>query len=134
MHIIGRIDIEKYQGVTEKRIITDQVVLTDNRIQHIIERRGQEFYDEYKDRFADIVENPDYVFNDKNKNTAIAAKTFSYNSKTVNVVIKIVVEGDNPEYKNSIITAIIENDKRFAQRLRNNNPIYRCGHLANIMV
>ena len=32
---------------------------------------------------------------------------------------------DNPEYKNSIITAIGESEKRFAQRLRNNTALYK---------
>lgn len=32
---------------------------------------------------------------------------------------------DNPEYKNSIITAIGEGEKRFAQRLRNSTILYK---------
>jgi hypothetical protein len=41
------------------------------------------------------------------------------------LVLRLAVEGDNFDYKNSIITAIKENEKRFAQRLRNNTPIYK---------
>ena len=41
------------------------------------------------------------------------------NEKYINLVLRIVIETDNPEYKNSIITAIGESEKRFAQRLRN---------------
>lgn len=33
--------------------------------------------------------------------------------------------GDDPKRQNSIITAILENNKRFAQRLRNNQPLYK---------
>ena len=122
---IGKIDIEKYQIITDKKIITDDVVLTDNRIEHIIERRGQEFYDEYRPFFGDILSDPDFIFKDSRENTALVSKRFFNNGTTVNIVLKLVVEGDNPNYKNSIITAIKESNKRFEQRLRNNTPLYK---------
>ena len=125
VHTIGKIDIEKYKLVTDKKIITDEVIITDNRINHIIERRGQEFYNEYNKYFSDIITNPDYIFKDNKVNTAIVSKTFVHNNTSVNLVLRLVVEGENKNYKNSIITAIKENKKRFKQRLRNNKPIYR---------
>ena len=125
MKTIGKIDVEKYGKVTSKKIITDQVVLTENRVQHIIERRGQGFYDEYSQYFCQIISDPDYIFKDERENTAIAAKTCVHNGAKINIVIRLAVEGENPIYKNSIITAIRENNKRFAQRLRNNIPVYK---------
>lgn len=124
-HFVGEIDIEKYQAVTEKRIITNQVILTENRKQHIIERRGQAFYDEYYQYFSHIISDPDYIFRDEHENTALVAKTFEKNGENINLVLRLAVEGDNVSYKNSIITAIRENEKRFAQRLRNNDPLYK---------
>lgn len=124
MKYVGKIIIEKFQPVTDLKIISDDVILTPNRIEHIIERRGQAFYDEFNSYFADIVRDPDYIFKDKNDNTAIASKSVLHNGVNVNIVLRLAVAGDNPDYKNSIITAIKENDKRFAQRLRNNTPIY----------
>ena len=125
MHYLGTIDIEKYIKITDKKIITDQVVITDNRIQHIIERRGMEFYDKYAAKFAEIIKDPDYIFKDKLADSAIVCKTFAVdNDNSVNIVIRLSVEGDDPEHKNSIITAMIENSKRFAQRLRNNKAVY----------
>ena len=59
MHYIGRINRDFYQGITENKIITDDVIITDNRIQHIIEWRGKEFYEQYNKYFSDIIENPD---------------------------------------------------------------------------
>ena len=50
---------------------------------------------------------------------------FIEDDKYVNIVLRIVVSEDNPEYKNSIITAIGESTKRFQQRLRNNKPLYK---------
>ncbi len=122
---IGKIDIDKYQPVTSAKIITDQVILTNNQKDHIIQRRGKEFYDEYSPLFADIIADPDYIFKDKNPNTALVSKTVSDNGTAVNIILRITVEGEDPSYKNSIITAVKESQKRFAQRLRNNKPIYR---------
>ena len=124
---IGKIDIEKYEAVATKPIITDEVILTDNQAVHIIKQRGQEFYDKYNSRFGEVVTNPDYVMKDKDEtrvNTAIAAKAFYEDGKVVNVVVSLAVEGDNPTHKNSIITAIGQSEKRFKQTLRNNPPIY----------
>lgn len=125
MQYVGKIDKGIYQTVVNGEMITDEVIITDNRVQHIIERRGQAFYDEYKEYFNDIVTDPDYIFKDKADNTVVVSKTFIHKGTAVNLVLRLVVEGENPEYKNSIITAIKENDKRFRQRLRNKTPVYK---------
>ena len=52
-------------------------------------------------------------------------KEFLDDDKYVNLALRIVVSTDNPEYKNSIITAVGESSKRFKQRLRNNIPLYK---------
>ena len=57
--------------------------------------------------------------------TALVCKRIVENEKYINLVLRIVIETDNPEYKNSIITAIGESEKRFAQRLRNNTVLYK---------
>ena len=125
VHKIGKIDIDKFKSVTNKKILTDEVVLTDNRIEHIIKRRGQAFYDEYSKYFSNIISAPDYISKDSKDDTAIISKTFMHKGVSVNLVLRLAVEGDNPSYKNSIITAIKESDKRFAQRLRNNIPVFK---------
>ncbi|HIT85918.1 MAG TPA: hypothetical protein IAA60_08480 [Candidatus Ornithomonoglobus intestinigallinarum] len=125
MKIIGRINIEIYKCATNKKIITDDVVLTENRIHHIIERRGLEFYNKYKPEFKNIIENPDYIFKDIKADTVLASKSVDSDGKNVNIVLRLAVEGDDPCYKNSIITAIKENEKRFLQRLRNGVILYK---------
>ena len=125
VHKVGKIDVEKFETIANGRILTDEVIITDNRIEHIIERRGQQFYDDFNGYFSEIIEDPDYIFKDDMDNTAIVSKSYSHKGKTVNLVLRLVVEGENPSYKNSILTAIGENEKRFAQRLRNNAPVYK---------
>jgi hypothetical protein len=123
VYYIGKIDREIYKCISED-IVTDDVIITDERIEHIIQRRGKEFYLKYGSRFANIVEEPDYIFADK-KNTALVCKCFKENDKYINIALRLVTSNDNPEYKNSIITAVMESDKRFQQRLRNNIPVYK---------
>lgn len=123
MHTVGTLDKEKYKLVSPN-IINDEVIITNNRIEHIKERRGEEFFEKYSTYFGDIISDPDYIFSDSNENTAIACKTIFENGESINIVVRLVVEGEDPTYKNSIITAIKENKKRFSQRLRNNTPVY----------
>jgi uncharacterized protein YigE (DUF2233 family) len=123
VHIIGKINRNIYKCITDD-IRTEDVIITDERIAHIIERRGQKFYDTYCNRFADIIRDPDYIFLDK-INTALVCKQIYQDDKFVNLALRIAVSTDNPEYKNSIITAVGENEKRFRQRLRNKEPLYK---------
>ena len=94
----------------------EEVIITDKRVEHIQERRGKEFYIRYSSSFCEILQEPDYIFKDKREHTALVCKRVVEDGKYVNVVLRIAIEADNPEYKNSIITAIGESEKRFAQR------------------
>ena len=123
VHLIGKIDREIYKCITND-IVTDEVIITDERIQHIIDRRGKEFYEKYGDKFISILQEPDFIFKDK-ENTALVCKEFEIDNKYVNLALRLVVLTDNPGYKNSIITAVGESAERFGQRLRNNDPLYK---------
>ena len=123
MYLVGKIDTYIYKCITND-IVTDEVIITDERIDHIVQRRGREFYDRYGKYFKEIIEAPDYIFADK-ENTVLVCKEFFDDDKYVNLALRIVVSTDNPEYKNSIITAVGESSKRFKQRLRNNIPLYK---------
>ncbi len=124
VHTVGKIDRKIYRCITND-IRTDEVIITDERIEHIRERRGEEFYNKYRDLFGEILRQPDYIFKEKREHTALVCKRIVEDEKYVNLVLRIAIEEDNPEYKNSIITAIGESEKRFAQRLRNNTALYK---------
>ena len=123
IYAIGKVNKEIYsQAINE--LITDEVIITEERIMHIIQRRGQEFYDKYGSFFGEIIADPDYIFKDK-ENTVLVCKSFLEDNKYINIVLRLVVSKDDINYKNSIITAVGENSKRFQQRLRNNEPLYK---------
>lgn len=122
---IAEIDKTKYSVITPN-IRSNTVVLTDNQEAHIIKQRGQDFFDTYNPYFKEIAEDPDYIFADPNHpNTAIACKTLIVDGANVHLVIRLAVEGDDTDLENSIITALYENPKRYAQRLRNKIPLYK---------
>ena len=123
---IGKINRNLFTVISDK-IITDEVIITDERIKHIIDRRGQAFFDKYCSYFSEIISKPDYIFKDERKHTALVCKSVIDKGATINLVIWLAVEGDNYEFKNSIITAIKENNRRFNQRIRNGDLIYKRG-------
>ena len=61
VHTVGKIDKEIFKCITEE-IKTDEVIITDERIEHIRERRGDEFYARYSGLFYEILRTPDYIF------------------------------------------------------------------------
>lgn len=123
MHFVGKLSKEIFRCISED-IRTDEVIITENQVNHIIERRGEEFYAKYFSMFKTIIEEPDYIFRD-NENTALVCKRIEEDGKVINLVVRLVLPMDDPEYKNSIITAIGENESRFQRRLRNHIPLYK---------
>ena len=61
MEEIARIDLVKYRCISAD-IRSSVVVLTNNQQQHIIQRRGTAFWERYRGRFREIIEEPDYIF------------------------------------------------------------------------
>lgn len=124
VHTVGKLENKIYKD-RFKDLITDEVIITDNQIEHIKERRGKEFYNKYKNEFLNIINNPDYIFEDNIRpNTLIVCKQFKEDDKYINVVLRLAINVQKG-YKNSIITSICENQRRFEQRIRNNLYIYK---------
>lgn len=123
---VGHIDIEKYKRIADN-ITTDEVIITEERVQHIEEHREVGFLEKYEQYFPLVLSDPDYIFPDDRVNTAIVCKVIGEGEGSVNLILRLVVAGDDPAYKNSILTAIRENERRFTQRLRNHTPVYKKG-------
>ena len=125
MEIVACIDIEKYSTAVSG-IRSATVILTENQKEHIIKRRGREFFDYCRPLMGEILEDPDYILRDRaHENTVICCKTFLMDGKFINLVVRLAAAGDTEGLESSIITAIVENDRRYRQRLRNNIPLYK---------
>ena len=60
MHVIGKIDREIYRCISGN-IVTDEVIITDVQIKHIKERHPND-YEQFSKYFAEIIAEPDYIF------------------------------------------------------------------------
>ena len=124
LQYICKLDKEKFKEISQS-IITEDVVLIEKQRQHIKERHP-EIYDMVKDRFNEIIENPDFIMKDNSReNTALIVKSLTEDKKNVNVVLRLAVEGDDKNNKNSIITCIPIGKNRIKSYKNNGKIIYK---------
>ena len=108
------------------KLNTDQVILRDERIEHIKEGHP-EVVEIIKKHAKDIIESPDYILKDAiREETILCVKKLEENSN-INVVIKLALEDskDKKRNKNSIITSFLMNDKRLKRELKKKECIYK---------
>ena len=123
------VEIVQYIGKIERSVIenefgqlhTSDVVLTDERKQHIQQRHPEDymFFEKYA---ADAVNSPDYILKDsKNKNTILMIKHIA--ETNINFVIRLAVAAENPEFKNSVMTFYRIRDKNVKKLIKKNKCI-----------
>lgn len=120
---IGKINIQKYR-VVSKDIRTDEVVITNERIQHIKDRHPNDF-ERYSGYIAEIVKNPDYILEANKPKTAFLLKEFTDADERFQLILRLAVEEDNPGYKNSVITFLKVEEKRYKRYLRTKKILYK---------
>ena len=130
MQYIGKINLNLFQKISTK-ILTDEVILTDKQREHI-EERHPGLLEKYEKYLKEIIEQPDYILIDNmRKNTALLLKTINETNKngknvgSVNLVLRLAVEGDDISNKNSIITFIPIGMNRLKSYKNNGKIIYK---------
>lgn len=123
MQYIGRLDIKKL-GIYGEKIITDEVILTEERLnQHILISHKSD-YQQFKNYIKNIIENPDYIIEDnKHANTMIYLQEIKEIDKKSRVVIKLALGNDTEHCKNSIITLMKLNNRTWNQTINNRGKI-----------
>lgn len=119
---IGKIDPQKYRVVSEA-IRTDEVVITDERIQHIKDHHPNDF-ERYSQYISKMLESPQYILEDSVPNTAVILQHFVENDEHFRLILKLAVVGDAPAKKNSVITFLKISEKKFKKYLRNKKILY----------
>ena len=121
---IGKIDIKKI-GKYKKKIITTELILTQERLNHHIYKYHEKEYIETKSYIKYIIDNPDYILEDnKNIDTLIYLKHIEEINKKARVVIKLATNKNDKIYnKNSIITIMRQRDKSWEQTIKNRGTI-----------
>ena len=123
MQIVGKINVNQLGEYAEK-LITDEVILTEERLyQHILIYHKRE-YEELKAHIKEIIEKPDYIIKDNRHNdTMIYLKEIKEKNKKGRVVIKLALGIDKEHNKNSIITMVKLNERTWKQTVRNRGKI-----------
>lgn len=124
MQYIGKIDRNKL-GKYRDNVITDDVVLTNERIKHIQEHHPGD-YEKYGIYIPKIIDNPDYIIDDKkNLDTVLYIKTIKENDKNIQIVVRLNTNEKDKDKKNSILTLWKIKDKTYRQLIRNKEILWK---------
>lgn len=124
MQYIGKLDVEKL-GKYKEKVVTDDVILTEERIKHIQEHHPGD-YEKYGIYIPEIVNNPDYIIDDnKNLDTVLYMKTIKENEKNIQIVVRLNTNEKEKDKQNSILTFWKIKDKTYKQLLRNKEILWK---------
>ena len=123
VYSIGKIDINIYKCVTDD-IQTDEVIITDERIEHIKERHPND-YERYYQYIEQAVIQPDYIIESHKINTALILKEFNDDDLQFKMVLRLLTSKDSNKFKNSIITFMKIDEKEWKRLIRNKKILYK---------
>lgn len=124
MYYITKIDIEKYRCIAED-ITTDEVIITEERIQHIEDHHPGAF-EKIATYLQIALDDPDYILEDgKNTNTGLILKTIEDCEIRFQILLRVHTSSDQNEFKNSIISAWNISEQRWKNYVRNKKVLYR---------
>lgn len=122
MHYIGKIDINKL-GKYKDKVITDNVILTDERKLHIYQNHTKD-YETIIKNIDRVVLNPIEILEDrKNKDTLFFIGNLKENN--LNVIVKLNTTNNKDHPQNSVMTAWIIRDSNLKKLREMNETIYK---------
>lgn len=99
---VGKINMKIFKNISYN-LITDEVILTNERYLHIIEGHKEDFMI-YSNMLSQIIIEPNYILEDyKNQYTVMVIKKVE-NNNNINVIIRLAIGEDLIHNKNSIMT------------------------------
>ena len=123
METAGYIDIEIFRCITDD-ITTNEVIITEERIQHIMERHPGD-YERYVRYIAEILCNPEYILEASRPNTGIVLKEIEDNGEKFKLILRVKVESDPAEYRNSILSFWHIGDTTWNKNVKNKKILYK---------
>ena len=123
IHSVGKIDVNIYKCVTED-IKTDEVIITDERIQHIKDRHPND-YEKYFSYIPEIIHNPDYLIEANKADTAVVLKEIEFEKEKFKIILKISTKSDPENYKNSIISFWKVGETTWKKTIKNKKILYK---------
>ena len=125
VNFVCKLDKELYKVVTED-IRTDEVIITDERIQHIQERHPDD-YERFSTYLAEIIQSPDYIIRDPRPQTGMLLKeiTVGEAGEHFRIALRLAASQDPVHYKNSIITFLKIRQKEWERLIHNKEILYK---------
>ena len=127
---VGKIDLKIYRCVTAD-IRTDEVVITEKQVQHVLQGHPQDAHRYTLRDLAKVVAEPDYILRDVHEehacDTAIVMKRFAAEDGGCRVILRLATSREPEGIKNSIITAFYVSEKKWGKYLRNKIILYKRG-------
>ena len=123
MHLLCKIDKAIY-SLVEREIQSSDVVITDERIEHIKERHPQD-YERFMRYIPQIIQEPDYIIASSKPHTAVILKMIEENGERFKAILRLKVEKDPSHYRHSIISFWRIGDATWKKILRNKVILYR---------
>ena len=122
---IGKLDRKLYRCVSDD-IITDEVIITEKQILHIMERHPLD-YERFSGLLQMIIESPDYILEANKPYTAVILKEVAIGNAVFKTILRLATSVDNPSYKNSVITFMKIDKKDWDRLIRNKTILYKRG-------
>ena len=123
MQVVCRIDIKKYRCVAPT-IATDEVIITHERVEHIKERHPND-YNRFVKYLPDIITDPDYIIASDKPSTAVLLKEVSVGGEMFKLILRLKVESDPVDYKNSILSFWKIGDSTWRKTVKNKKILYK---------
>lgn len=122
---ICKLDRSIYSCIS-KDIVTDEVVLIDERILHIKDHHPND-YERFGKYIVEMIERPDYIIEanrDKSK-SGLILKEFTENNEQFRLVLRLATSTDKQGLRNSVITFQYVKKKEYDRLIRNKKVLYR---------
>lgn len=124
VHFVGRLNREIFKVITGD-IVTDEVIITEERIAHI-RKNYPNIFDDIRPFFNLALSEPDYILEDEeNEKTGLILKEISEHNLKFKVVLRIHTSSDPEGFKNSIISAWKISDSRWINYINNKKILYK---------
>ena len=102
VQIVGKINIATYRCVSAE-IVTDEVVMTEERIEHIRKRHPND-YERFCTYIPRMIAEPDYIVQANKANTAVILKEIQENGEKFKLILRIKMQHDPADYRNSVLS------------------------------
>ena len=119
---LGKLDTQPLE-IEFGKLKTDELIVTNERIEHIKSRHPEDFnlFEKYS---LSVAVEPDFIIKDeKNVNTVFMVKKLE--NTNLNLVVKIILETDEKDLKNSVMTFYRIRERNLKKLVDRNKTLYK---------